>query len=406
MPFSNVRRDRTHIGNSIPHELRIVDRIEATWQLNKHSSFNDTARAWATIGVDPEVVSYAAPLANVHDEQHAAIGLNELRRHLSPKKTPIADRQAVIEQQLADAAPQTPGTPEIATKTASLPSSDNAEQAMEEETDKDQVMQGYRNLIKLQTLNKANGQIVAHLRKIFAAQTPEFRANATILGNSETTLEPSMFEANPVAFRAEMLRIFNLTYLEDDRIEDLRSRICNITYTSMAKLIGMTTHIEALSRDIANFPAQADALQKLLNRTIWIKLQRAPEKQIEAIALIIDSGAITLQQTHARLVKLHVEMEMHGHYKTIRANNAMTGLKPGQGRAPDGTYCEACKHNFGREYQHSTSRCKASPKRQSEENKQWFERMWRDTNESGTSKKPYVFEDIIESPTKRTKFGL
>jgi len=409
MPYSNVRRDRTHIGNSIPHESRIVDKTESTWRLTRQSNFNDTARAWANIGAADDVSTYLIPLGNVNDEQNAAGVLSELRKYYSPKKTPIAERQADIQQQLADAAPIAPGTPEAAPLSVPDAPPNAAQQQPNNampQTGKEEP-DAFKKQLKLQQLNKFNGQIVNHLRKILEAQTPEFKANATILGKSDSTLEPFIFEADPIGFRTEMLRIFNLTYLEDDRIEDLRTRICDIRYTSRDKLIGMTAEIETLARDISNFPAHELTLRKLLNRTIWLKLQNAPEDQISTIAMTIDATVTTLDETYARLVRMHTNMEIQGKYKTnIRANKATTDLKPGQGPAPDGSYCEACKHNFGITYSHPTSRCNASPYRQSERNKQWFEKMWTDNNKADTTKKPYVFPDTSESPTKRIKFNL
>lgn len=409
MPFSNVQRDRAHFRHSIPHESRIVDKTEPTWRLTRQSNFNDTARAWANIGAADDVNAYLIPLANVNDEQNAAGFLSELRKYYSPKKTPIAERQADIQQQLADAAPIAPGTPEAAPPPV-IEAAPNAAQQQPNtalpQTGKEEPDE-FKKQLKLQQLNKFNGQIVNHLRKIFEAQTPEFKANATILGKSDSTLEPFIFQADPIRFRAEMLRIFNLTYLEDDRIEDLRARICDIRYTSRDRLIGMTAEIETLARDISSFPTHELTLRKLLNRTIWLKLQNAPEDQISTIAMTIDATVMTLDDTYARLVRMHTNMETQGKYKTnIRANKATTDLKPGQGPAPDGSYCEACKHNFGITYPHPMTRCYANPSKKSEKNDQWFERMWSDNNKAGTTKKPYVFADTSESPTKRTKFNL
>ena len=412
MPFSNVRRDRAHFGHSIPHESRIVDKTEPTWRLTRQSNFNDTARAWANIGAADDIISYLIPLANVNDEQNAAGFLSELRKHYSPKKTPIAERQADIQQQLADAAPIAPATPEAASPPVNEAAPNAAQQQPNTalpQTGKEEPECGFKKQLKLQQLNKFNGQIVNHLRKILEAQTPEFKANATILGRSDSTLEPFIFEADPIGFRAETLRIFNLTYPEDDRMEDLRIRISDIRYTSRDRLIGMTAEIEILARDISNFPAHEAPMRNLLNRTIWLKLQNAPEGQISNIAMsmILEPNATTLDQTFARLVNMHTHMDKHGLYKTnIRANKATTDLKPGQGPAPDGTFCEACKHNFGITYPHPMTRCYANPSKKSEKNDQWFERMWSDNNKAGTTKKPYVFADTSESPTKRTKFSL
>ena len=158
MSFSYVRKGSINRKESVPHESRIVDKQTEVWRLDKYSNFDQVATAWATNYVDPEIVSYVAPLGNINDRNDSAQAVHRMREMLTPRKEySTSARQAIFERQQAEADnTQPPQTPINDAVMATEGKEDEHSNPTEGEFN-------YRNLTKLTPIQKVSGQISTHL---------------------------------------------------------------------------------------------------------------------------------------------------------------------------------------------------------------------------------------------------
>jgi hypothetical protein len=365
-----VRRGSIPQRNSIPHTLRTGVNPH---QLMRYTNFDETAIKWATEDVEPELKTFMLPLANPNDTIGAANAINQLSIALTPhKENPNAGLQARVNQQLQSAI-QTPASP---------PPSSTIQRS---DDDEDEQGRTVSRLSKLHAVEKIRGQIMAHMSKILEAQSLEFQANAKVFGQSSTTLKPSIDSVDLVAFRKEMLRIFQVTYDPADRIQDLHTRINEIEYRRGAELIEYISDLDKLITDITSVPDQREAMFRVLNRNIWMKLNHCHVDKFKAIAANIDIATMNLEQTRTRLINMHRDIG-EGGYKTIRTHKAVTS------QPTTDAFCEACKHNFDKSYPHSLQTCKANPNRDCEDHRDWFRYMWNKCNGAASTKTPYIFD--------------
>ncbi len=340
------------------------------------------ARKWATEEVESELKTFMIPLANPDDTVGAASAINQLSMALTPRKVnPNNGMQAQITQQLQSAAPAGSQTP-IAVTTAEA----ERELAADPELDDDEKGRTVSNLSKRQQVEKTKGQIMSHMLKILEAQTPDFKAASRAFGKSTSMLQPSIDAVDLGEFRKEMLRIFNLTYDPADRAEQLRVRITDVEYKNGTELSVFVNDLDELIMDIVSIPEQKHELFRVLNRNIWISMNKCHVEKFKAIAANVDVSNMTLEQTRNKLLGMHRDIG-EGGYKSIRVHKATIAQSPSTTED-----CPACAHNFGESYKHTLQKCRANPRLEDERNRSWFQHMWSTRNPSDTAKKPYAFE--------------
>ena len=261
------------------------------------------------------------------------------------------------------------------------------------------------NLTKVQQMHKLNGTISDHLRNIFEAQTDTFKGNATKIGETESTLEKHIESRDIIQFRKEMLRVFEKTYKEMDRLQAIQDRVNALKYNTQDQIIGLIKQVTILATDMTSIPARTEELHAMMNRKIWSQLIHCNEEAIRMVASTIDPDMTSLQETHDRLMKLHGNMIANKTYRAAPQQAHAYKAEFEQREKKDGTPCPACMHNFNPEtpIYHSVNACKFHPMNISVNTQRWFKDKWEAANKDNMGKKPYVYETAAAEPGPAAK---